>query len=340
MSEETAGRAAERETNSWRKVEAFPVYARLAAAEPVGLREAAQAVIDGKFSTYKARNGRDVGIQGDDGEKVWLVHSDEIFALETALSHPAPANMAGTRGGSIRSAIAGLLKDTLPIAGETYDADGRAELQSAIMDLVDALIWREAPVSVACDGIADDYMTSETHHPGHVLIPAAKFEQIVAALATPARTDDAAQAGGDLAADKRPDLRTIAQAIQDEANPGFGVSDLAWRQALAATRALPSQEVEPADWRDDMLGYAYQFIGVISSDMSHPAVQTVLDAFAEPGPDKVAMLPALIESPRQCPSSPDCRHQVDTSMESGPNNCFHCEQPMPGWRMPEGGANG
>jgi hypothetical protein len=31
---------------------------------------------------------------------------------------------------------------------------------------------------------------------------------------------------------------------------------------------------------------------------------------------------------RECPSSPDGRHQVDTSMESGPNNCFHCERPM------------
>jgi len=37
---------------------------------------------------------------------------------------------------------------------------------------------------------------------------------------------------------------------------------------------------------------------------------------------------------RQRPSDPECalspngRHQVDTSMESGPNNCFHCERPM------------
>lgn len=30
----------------------------------------------------------------------------------------------------------------------------------------------------------------------------------------------------------------------------------------------------------------------------------------------------------ECLSSPDGRHQVDTSMESGPNNCFYCEAPM------------
>ena len=30
----------------------------------------------------------------------------------------------------------------------------------------------------------------------------------------------------------------------------------------------------------------------------------------------------------ECPSSHDGFHHVDTSMESGPNNCFHCEGKM------------
>lgn len=30
----------------------------------------------------------------------------------------------------------------------------------------------------------------------------------------------------------------------------------------------------------------------------------------------------------ECAHSPDGRHHVDTSMESGPNNCFHCERTM------------
>lgn len=38
--------------------------------------------------------------------------------------------------------------------------------------------------------------------------------------------------------------------------------------------------------------------------------------------------PAKVEV--ECPSSPDGRHQVDTTMESGPDNCFHCEAPMGG----------
>jgi hypothetical protein len=33
--------------------------------------------------------------------------------------------------------------------------------------------------------------------------------------------------------------------------------------------------------------------------------------------------------PRQCASSPSGRHDVDTSMESGPRNCFHCGEKMP-----------
>jgi len=36
----------------------------------------------------------------------------------------------------------------------------------------------------AVEGIDDDYMTSEAHHPGYVLIPTAKFEQIVGALSS------------------------------------------------------------------------------------------------------------------------------------------------------------
>ena len=32
--------------------------------------------------------------------------------------------------------------------------------------------------------------------------------------------------------------------------------------------------------------------------------------------------------PVECRASPFGRHQVDTSMESGPNNCFFCDQPM------------
>lgn len=58
-------------------------------AEVVKLRSAAENLLDRMIDTYKARNGRDVGIVGDDGEKCWIVHTDEIFALELALKPAA-----------------------------------------------------------------------------------------------------------------------------------------------------------------------------------------------------------------------------------------------------------
>jgi hypothetical protein len=42
-----------------------------------------------------------------------------------------------------------------------------------------------------------------------------------------------------------------------------------------------------------------------------------------------ALSPPAIPEAEQCPSHPGHRCQVDTSMESGPSNCFHCERPMP-----------
>ena len=48
------------------------------------LIETARAVVDGRRSTYKAKNGREVSIEADDGEKVYLVHSDLMFELQCA----------------------------------------------------------------------------------------------------------------------------------------------------------------------------------------------------------------------------------------------------------------
>lgn len=58
--------------------------ARLADADKMA--EAATALIDRKMSDFKARNGRLVGVQGDDGEKCYIVHSDQIFDLQAALT--------------------------------------------------------------------------------------------------------------------------------------------------------------------------------------------------------------------------------------------------------------
>lgn len=50
------------------------------------LVEAARALITGANTTYRARNGRQIGIEADDGEMCFIVHSDLIHAIETALA--------------------------------------------------------------------------------------------------------------------------------------------------------------------------------------------------------------------------------------------------------------
>src|SRR6185312_4635837 len=54
--------------------------------------EAARELLAARFETFKARNGRMVGVQDDSGEKVWLAPFDEMAALEHALTSSAPAS--------------------------------------------------------------------------------------------------------------------------------------------------------------------------------------------------------------------------------------------------------
>ena len=60
---------------------------RTSPAEPsdavatVTAQEAALEVLDGLNGIYKSRNGRDVSIEGDDGEKCWILSNDGYEAL-------------------------------------------------------------------------------------------------------------------------------------------------------------------------------------------------------------------------------------------------------------------
>ena len=47
--------------------------------------EAISNVLGGMTDMNRARNGRQCGIQADDGEKCYIVHSDLIFDLTNAL---------------------------------------------------------------------------------------------------------------------------------------------------------------------------------------------------------------------------------------------------------------
>lgn len=54
--------------------------------EKEGLREAAANLIANRFDQYKARNGKMSSIEGDDGEKCWIVSFDDMADLEAALA--------------------------------------------------------------------------------------------------------------------------------------------------------------------------------------------------------------------------------------------------------------
>lgn len=56
------------------------------AREIEALKVAGQSVIDQMFDYYTARNGRRMSIEGDDGEKCWIVPFDAMEELRAALS--------------------------------------------------------------------------------------------------------------------------------------------------------------------------------------------------------------------------------------------------------------
>lgn len=61
---------------------------------PKALRDAAQRVVDERFDTFKAGNGRKIGVQDDSGEKCWIVPFDPMFDLEKALNDPTSATLS------------------------------------------------------------------------------------------------------------------------------------------------------------------------------------------------------------------------------------------------------
>lgn len=66
-------------------------------AENSRLKDAVLNVIANRFDTYKARNGKQCSIEGDDGEKCWIVSFDDMSELEAAVSSdPATLTNEGT----------------------------------------------------------------------------------------------------------------------------------------------------------------------------------------------------------------------------------------------------
>lgn len=66
-------------------------------AENSRLKDAVLNVLANRFDTYKARNGKQCSIEGEDGEKCWIVSFDDMSELEAAVcSDPATLTNGGT----------------------------------------------------------------------------------------------------------------------------------------------------------------------------------------------------------------------------------------------------
>jgi len=67
-------------------------------AENEKLRRAAEDVIASRMDTFKARNGRRLGLEDDSGEKCWIIPFDNMIDLEQALNRDPPAALAQKEG--------------------------------------------------------------------------------------------------------------------------------------------------------------------------------------------------------------------------------------------------
>lgn len=105
---------------------------------------------------------------------------------------------------------------------------------------------------LACEGIADDYMTSEAHHPNHVLIPTAKFNAIVDALAASPAVRPSAQgleSGGEVERlrvllDNLVIAQTLSREIRQSATDEARSYLYQLRQAALSPQPGPASEGE------------------------------------------------------------------------------------------------
>ena len=212
------------------------------------LRPFAEIVEDVKESASGLQNDRDdFFLTQIGGYKVADLFTDDFVRAAEAL---AALEQAGEPVAMIRAADGTVHPlvipqeaplPTLQRLGQEFDGEGE-------------------PVGLleAVEGIDDDYMTSEKHHPGYVLIPTAKFEQIVAATERAKRIvplyyvnwhHDADQA---LATPSQPDPQSREQAFDGEGEvpPMPETDDRGSFGCLPySTTPLPYEESD-RDWAD------------------------------------------------------------------------------------------
>lgn len=107
------------------------------------------------------------------------IHEDSWRQFAKVLASATEAPPVAGMGEDVREALAEEAADQW--AGAHFDHLSPSQQQQWHVFRAGVLAAPADECRDAIVGISDDYMTSEAHHPGHVLIPVARFEKLVAA---------------------------------------------------------------------------------------------------------------------------------------------------------------
>lgn len=119
-------------------------------------------------------------------EPVILLGSPMRHVPLALLSTPSEQFAKSSPDAEVREAFSGVMRAEVLDAGAWSlhlhfgRGDGARKRMRAASDLLAAIATSspDAELRAAVAGIADDYMTSEVHHPGYVLIPTDRFEKL------------------------------------------------------------------------------------------------------------------------------------------------------------------
>ncbi len=125
-----------------------------------------------------------------------LIAYEDAHAVAVEMGYPslteALEHLAALRpqpSGETREAVAARIRRLVSLADADFSFVAREVYVSKETDAILALLRPAAPgggddLRAACQAVLDDYQTSETHHPDHILIRRADFERIAVILSS------------------------------------------------------------------------------------------------------------------------------------------------------------
>lgn len=143
------------------------------------------ANLKAQFERIFARSPQDRPAYKDGGQPFGhgdLRHFIKVLGKVEAALRPQPS-------GETREAVAARIRRLVSLADADFSFVAREVYVSKETDAILALLRPAAPgggddLRAACQAVLDDYQTSETHHPDHILIRRADFERIAVILSS------------------------------------------------------------------------------------------------------------------------------------------------------------